>query len=68
MKHYPRKFYGRPGWTVVYDPRRCGYEVPEPPHYLNTHQCRRKPGFGRDGLFCKQHAKVIAEREDRETT
>jgi hypothetical protein len=26
--------------------------------WITWHQCNRKPGFGTDGLFCKQHAKV----------
>jgi hypothetical protein len=28
-------------------------------------QCTRRPGHGPDGLYCKQHAKKIAEREAR---
>jgi hypothetical protein len=40
-----------------YTPTRCAYEVSEPPWYIEYHQCNRKPGYGPDGLYCKQHAK-----------
>ena len=34
------------------DPKRCSERVSEPPYYLHSHQCKRKPW--KDGL-CKQH-------------
>ncbi len=47
------------------DPTRCAKIVSEPPWYLHSHQCSRKKGHGPEGSFCKQHAKQIAEREQR---
>ena len=35
----------------------CHAEVSEPPHYLHRHRCYRMGGHGRDGLYCRQHAK-----------
>ena len=32
--------------------------------FLYTHQCTRKRGHGKDGLYCKQHARKHQERED----
>ena len=65
---YPHRAYGRNDGLhrpTPYKPDRCAYEVSEPPHYLSSHQCTRKPGHGPDGLFCKQHARVVTRREDR---
>ena len=45
-----------------YNPAQCAYEVSVPPWYFESHQCARKPGHGHNGLFCKQHAKLVAER------
>ncbi len=42
-----------------YTPTRCAYDVSEPPWYIDSHQCSRKPGHGPDGLYCKQHAKKV---------
>lgn len=39
------------------DPTRCAEEVADPPRYILFHQCLRKRGHGKDGLYCKQHAK-----------
>ncbi len=44
------------------DPRRCVAQVSgqvwidRQSHYVER-QCSRKRGYGKDGLFCKQHAK-----------
>ncbi len=44
---------GQP-WTEM----RCAYEV-----YISStwhfRQCSRPPGWGPDGLYCKQHAKRV---------
>ena len=40
------------------DRDRCVVEVSEPPHYIHSHQCTRKRGYGEKGLFCKQHGKM----------
>ena len=45
---------GRP-----YDETRCAYEVHEQGRGCLFYQCLRKKGNGPDGLFCKQHAKMI---------
>ncbi len=33
-----------------------------------SHQCQRKRGHGKDGLYCKQHdpAKIVAKRKETE--
>ncbi len=41
---------------------RCIEEVSEPPSYWHSHQCTRKRGHGKDGLYCKQHAKQHPDR------
>ena len=38
------------------DPKRCIEAVHGGDWY--THQCTRKRGFGKDGLYCKQHGKT----------
>lgn len=42
---------------ILEDPTRCIEEVTDETgwHHL---QCRRKRGYGKDGLYCKQHAKI----------
>ena len=42
------------------DLKRCVESVSEPGRYgsFHPHQCYRKRGFGKDGLYCKQHAKM----------
>lgn len=42
---------------------RCVEEVFE--HSGISHQCFRKRGFGRQGLYCKQHATIIEKRNKR---
>ena len=44
------------------DPIRCIEEIF--PNIGNNYQCQRKRGYGRDGLYCKQHdPDRIAKRE-----
>lgn len=54
---YPKKRYGdwagNPSGTP-YDPKQCAEEVWGD---WISYQCSRKPGHGKDDLFCKQHAK-----------
>ena len=57
MRRYGR--YGNPE-----DPKRCVVEVAERPHYIQRSQCSRKRGHGKDGLYCKQHAKQHAKEEE----
>lgn len=44
-----------------YDPARCAAVVPEGGRSVLFRQCGRKPGFGPDGIFCKQHADKIKD-------
>lgn len=37
----------------------CTVEVFPADAYSFIHQCFRKWGYGKDGLFCKQHTKMI---------
>lgn len=48
------------------DTDRCAAIVTQPPHYLHFYQCNRKPGHGRDGAYCKQHAKQRRYQELKE--
>ncbi len=43
-----------------YNPKKCAAEAADTSNSRFTHfaQCSRKPGFGTDCLFCKQHAKA----------
>lgn len=52
-------------WRVAprgyeYSPARCAYEVHHDPRF---HQCERANGHGPDGLYCKQHAKIVESFE-----
>ena len=38
----------------------CIVEVPDP-HVWQGHQCFRKRGHGPDGLYCRQHAKMVEQ-------
>ena len=40
-----------------YKPEYCAYEVWQ--YY--SRQCSRKNGHGSDGLYCKQHAKILED-------
>lgn len=42
---------------VAEDKDRCAEEVWPLDSYLIPTQCSRKRGHGKDGLYCKQHAK-----------
>jgi hypothetical protein len=42
------------------DPDRCIVEV-WPRYTWVARQCRRKRGYGKNGLHCKQHAKRLEE-------
>jgi hypothetical protein len=46
---------GNPQGTLE-NKERCIVEVANPPSWT-TVQCSRKRGYGRNGEFCKQHAK-----------
>lgn len=54
------KWVGNPGGTR-YNAGRCAAEVPDGTGWHRC-QCQRKPGKGPDGLYCKQHAKMIGAR------
>ena len=59
---YPYKTYGvwagRPQGDP-YDPLRCAFEVFPVERGSMHHQCLRKGGHGKAGLFCRQHAKEV---------
>lgn len=44
-----------------YDPNRCAAEVVDDWCHF---QCSRKNGHGPDGLYCKQHAKMVEKQND----
>jgi len=54
---------GNPKGTAE-DITRCIWEVWPNDTYI-PHQCRRKRGYGKDGLYCKQHAKKHQEEDNR---
>ena len=37
----------------------CAYECAEPGRWIHFYQCSRKNGHGPEGLYCKQHAKMV---------
>lgn len=47
---------GSPTGTFTEDITRCIIEVSPP--FTHGCQCSRKRGYGKDGLYCKQHAKM----------
>ena len=51
-----------------YDPKQCAYEVPCGGRSVLFHQCVKKPGHGPDGIYCKQHAKRLAQQITRESS
>ncbi len=58
-EQYPLDRYGQ--WSgnphgTPYNPDKCAYSVMN--GYVSC-QCSRKNGHGKDGLFCKQHAKKV---------
>lgn len=36
---------------------RCAAIVSTPPWYIDHYRCTRRNGHGKDGRYCKQHAK-----------
>lgn len=58
---------GRNWWAATpgypYQPDQCAEEINK---YRGFSQCTRKPGYGPDKAFCKQHAQLIAKEERSE--
>ncbi len=51
--------YGHGYSSNRYDSKKCAAEAADTStRFTRFFQCSRKPGFGTDGLFCKQHAKA----------
>lgn len=44
---------------VMENPQHCIVEVSGRERWINFYQCSRYRGYGKDKLFCKQHAKKI---------
>jgi hypothetical protein len=46
------------GWDAGYSYKKsqCAYEVSQD---FYCAQCIKKPGYGLDKLYCKQHAKIL---------
>ena len=44
-----------------YTENKCAYNVWPSDGTWIPYQCRRKNGHGSEGLYCKQHAKMIGE-------
>ncbi len=40
---------------------RCIVDVWETGRGMLSYQCKRKRGFGKDGLYCKQHARIYPD-------
>jgi hypothetical protein len=57
-----RNWAGNPGGDR-YNPTQCAEEVPDGGRSVLFHQCYRKPGYGPDELYCKQHAKLFSGNE-----
>ena len=58
MRRYGRKTAWHPRGHAE-DPAQCIAEVDSADGW-NKHQCYRNRGHGPDGLYCKQHAKMLA--------
>ena len=58
MVEHPKEYYGGNSWQKgsKYFPNRCAAEVYSSAGW-SSYQCSRRKGHGKDGLFCKQHAK-----------
>jgi len=56
MRVYGR-WAGNPRGTKE-DPTRCIVSVPESGRSVLSHQCYKKRGHGKGGLFCGQHARM----------
>ena len=63
-KEHERHYGGYRGdKQIPEDPTRCIEEVVSyATNFPNFHQCRRKRGYGPDGNYCKQHAKLELAR------
>jgi hypothetical protein len=48
---------------VKEDERLCITSVRDKRNYI-SHQCPRKRGHGKDGLYCKQHGEIYEHRTD----
>lgn len=48
-----------------YDDVFCAYEVLGESGFGLPYQCQRKNGHGPSGLYCKQHAKIVAKYLER---
>lgn len=55
--------YGHKPFAARFVPERCAYEVHDCKSFY-SYQCCRKPGHGPDGLYCKQHAKIVERNDD----
>lgn len=58
--------YGTHHHPRAYDPARCAESVRDQGRWPPYHQCERKPGYGPDGLYCKQHDPEAVKRRDEE--
>jgi len=56
-KYKYHQWAGNPQGTP-YEEGLCAYEVWDRDRW-GSHQCSRKNGHGPDGLYCKQHAKMV---------
>lgn len=73
MIDYPRtreeaRLYRYSTWAgnptgTPYRGHRCAMEVWEKGRTIFSYQCHRDPGFGPDGLYCRQHAKKVERKE-----
>lgn len=59
-----KQTYGR--YKAAFNPARCCEDVREEGRWPAYNQCARKPGYGPDGLYCKQHDPAEVERRDQE--
>lgn len=51
----------------AFDPKRCAEEVAMGGRSPLFHQCGRRPGFGPDGLYCRQHDPAAVEQRNQES-
>lgn len=49
-----------------YQENNCAYEIED--RFVIFCQCSRPNGHGINGLYCKQHAKIIEKEENRAAT
>lgn len=62
-----RRWAGNPQ-GIAYAPALCAKNIPDGGRSVLFRQCRRKPGYGPDGLYCKQHAGMRAAKESSDET